>query len=396
MARHLRAAGHHVTFVASDAFGSSADDEEASVVRAHDLKSSGILRKVLRRGPMPTRGQGAATERAPSSLLTKVFVPDAHVVSWLPAAALAVRRTVTREEIDCVVTTGPPDSAHLAGLVLGSSRPAWLADFRDGWLFEPLREPFPTGLQKRLDATLERRVTLAADAITAATEPIAADLRRRYGVGAVTVSNGYDPSIGEEVVTVSLPALPTDRHLIIHTGALSGPRGRDPRPLFAALQRLGDEPSIGSQLTLVQVGPTFPADERLLGPLREKGLVLTLGVVPHASAIALQRRASALLLITSGDVSQSTGKLAEYLAARKPIIALAAGNEAARIVQETRTGVTVPPGDVDAIAAALRSAVTGELARAYAPRGLERYTYPGPAEAMAAVIEEAIARRATA
>lgn len=394
MARHLRAQGHRVTFVASDAFGTLPDDDANCVVRARDLKSAGFLRKAFRRGPMPPGGQGAVVERPSSALLTKVFVPDTHLVSWLPAAILAVRRLVVRGDVDCVVTTGPPDSAHLAGLAIGTRRPAWIADFRDGWTFEPLREPFPTAAQRRLDAALERLVVRRADAVAAVTEPISEDFRQRYGVDAVTVTNGYDVALNAEVAAAELPPLSADRRLIVHTGALSGVRGRDARPLLEALQRLAGEPDVASRLAFIQAGPTFPTDELLLAPLRELGLVQTLGIVSRASAIALQRRAAALLLITSADVSQSTGKLFEYLAAGRPILALAENNEAARIVQETNTGVTVPPGDVDAIAAALRSVVTGELVGGYAPRGVERYTYPAPAEAMAELVETAIRRRA--
>jgi glycosyltransferase involved in cell wall biosynthesis len=122
--------------------------------------------------------------------------------------------------------------------------------------------------------------------------------------------------------------------------------------------------------------------------------VQTLGAVPRATAIALQRKATALLLITSANAGESTGKLFEYLAAGRPILALARDNEAARIVQETNTGVTVPPGDVQAIGAALRSIAIGEFAPLFGPRGVERYTYPAPAEKMAELVERAIARRA--
>ncbi len=394
MARYLRDAGHRVTIIASDAFGSLPDDGERSVVRAHDLKSTGFLRKVLARGAMPAGGQGAAAERPPSTLLTKVFVPDAHVVSWLPAAVLAVRRLVGRGGVDCLVTTGPPDSVHLAGLALGSCRPAWLADFRDGWLFEPLREPFPTSVQRGLDAALERRVVQHADAVAAATEPIAEDFRHRYGVNAVTVTNGYDPALDPAAALATLPAIPSDRRLIVHTGALSGPRGRDARPLLEALRSVADEPRVGSRILLVQAGPTSASDEPLLSVLRERGMVCTLGVVPRPSAIALQRRAATLVLLTSDHVSQSTGKLYEYLAADRPILVLAAENEAARIVRETNTGVAVPPLDVALIATALRDIASGGFAPGYAPDGAERYVYPAPADAMEELVETAIRHRA--
>jgi glycosyltransferase involved in cell wall biosynthesis len=116
-------------------------------------------------------------------------------------------------------------------------------------------------------------------------------------------------------------------------------------------------------------------------------------MLDRAGAYALQRSADALVLITSRNTSEATSKLFEYLAAGRPIVALAENNEAERIIRETNTGVAVPPDDVDAITAALRRVVSGELAREYAARNLERFTYPGPAEAMAELIETAIRRR---
>ncbi len=122
-----------------------------------------------------------------------------------------------------------------------------------------------------------------------------------------------------------------------------------------------------------------------------------MGQLSRDAAAALQRDADVLLLLTSpGHASQATGKLFEYLTAGRPIIALASENEAARIVQETRTGVTVAPDDVEGIASALAAAAGGGLARSYDPRGLDPYIYPGPAEAVAELIEESLARRATA
>ena len=98
------------------------------------------------------------------------------------------------------------------------------------------------------------------------------------------------------------------------------------------------------------------------------------------------------MLLTSRDVCEATGKLFEYLAAGRPILALAAGNEAARIVQETGTGVTVDQDDVEGVAAAVAQAAHGELSRSYSPHGLDPYTYPSPAAQVADAVERSIAR----
>jgi glycosyltransferase involved in cell wall biosynthesis len=141
------------------------------------------------------------------------------------------------------------------------------------------------------------------------------------------------------------------------------------------------------------VGRLTTEERALIDELGVSDIVQHLGTLTRSDALALQRSADALLLLTSRNSSEATSKIFEYLAAGRPILALAEGNEAARIVRETNTGLTVPPDDVDEIAAALRQLAAGELQTTYAPRGLERFTYPGPAEVMANLVEEAIQRR---
>ncbi|MDP9285537.1 MAG: glycosyltransferase family 4 protein, partial [Actinomycetota bacterium] len=184
MARHLRRLGHEVTVVACDAWGRLPDDAELDVVRVGDLRSARPLRRLLRRGKLLVAGDEGTLEAPPTALLTKVFVPDMHVVTWLPGLLVALRRLVDRDAIDCLVTTSPPETAHVAGLMLGARRPAWIADFRDGWTFEPWRDPFPTSAQRTLDTWLERRVAQAAQVTIGATRPIAEDLARRLGARA--------------------------------------------------------------------------------------------------------------------------------------------------------------------------------------------------------------------
>jgi glycosyltransferase involved in cell wall biosynthesis len=401
MARHLRRLGNEVTVVTSAAFGQIRNpDEERHVRRAADLTAASWLRRLSKRGPLPPRSDAPASERTGAGTesplpegLRKIFVPDLYVATWVPQALRVAARAVKDQQIECVVTTSPYESAHLMGIALRRSGPAWVADFRDGWLFEPHRPRLPTAAQRALDERLERRVMRGADRVVTATRPIAEDCARRLGVGALHIANGFDPLRYPELPRAGLPAAGPDDVILAHTGTLSGVNNRDPRGLFAAMRRLRDqEPQLARRLRLVLAGRLDSDDMRLVADSRLDEQIDVLGERSHAESLALQRSASALVLIASHDGSEATGKLFEYLSAGRPIIALA-GAEVARIVSSTGTGVTVPGDDVEAIVAQLRRLLMGELRANYRPANLEPYVYPGPARRMSAVIEEALAAR---
>src|SRR5262245_15111102 len=162
LAPRLRSLGHEVRVLTTSLFGTLPDDP-GRVWRTGDLQAAGTLRRLLRRPPVDAAGGGAgAVPGPPPRYLTHGLVPDAHAITWLPYAALAARRALAGWPADVVVTNSPTDSTHLAPLLLGRRRPAWIADFEDVWRFEPLRGSWPTALQARLDDALERRVVGAA------------------------------------------------------------------------------------------------------------------------------------------------------------------------------------------------------------------------------------------
>lgn len=394
LAKYLRRRGYEVTILTTSLFGSLPDDAEQDVTRAADILAWRWVRRALRRPPIPPLGQAAGIDTPPSSLLMGALVPDPYVLTWLPSAAVAARRLARERPIDCVITTTPYESTHLVGPLLGSDRPAWIADFRDGWCFEPHRPRFPLVAQRRLDAWLEQRCVRSADAVVAVERSVVEDFASRIGVAVEYVPNGWDPELTQNTMLDGLPTSEPGTVEVVHTGSLSGPWGRDPGPLLGAVQRLRETDARTAQrLRIVLAGRLRRKDSELLRAARLEPQVRYVGELPRAAALALQRRAAALVLITSHRRSEAPGKLFEYLGAGRPILVLGVGNDGAAIVEETRTGRCVPPHDIDAIAAGLQAAVSGDLVANYDPVGVERYMYPAPAEAMERVIETAIERR---
>jgi glycosyltransferase involved in cell wall biosynthesis len=401
MSRWLRRLGHEVTVLTTRAFGTLPDDAEGTE-RAFDLAASPALRRLLRRPPVsnPTDGEPQMGEGAPPAVVADLMVPDAHALGWNPVAALAARRLVRQRQIDCVITSSPPNSTHLIPLALGRRRPAWIADFRDGWGFEPLRGPWPLPGQTRLDGWLERKVAAKADLAIGVTHPIADDLAGRLGIESACISNAWDPDLEDAVADAAAPELDLGVVNVVHAGKLyvEGSNRRDPGPLGPALRLLLERrPDAAQRLRILVAGPLDPVEERYLSELDPANMIRHVGHLPHDSMVALQRQADALLLVTAPTlVSLATGKLFEYLAAGRPIIALAHGNEAARIVEETGTGVTVRMDDTEGLARAFEAALDGDPPERYSPHDLDRYVYPAPARRVAELVERAIDERARA
>ena len=389
MDRWLRELGHEVTVLTTSAYGELPDDGER-VVRTADAQ--------LWRARMHGEQQIGAlfdsdTYSGRPHPLSRLIVPEPLALAWAPFARRAALRLSRERSFDAVITSSPPESVHAIGRALKHRRHLpWVADIRDAWNFEPLRPQFPTAAQRRLDRALERRWLGDADVVVGVSRPAVDDLRDRLGIGAELIPNGWDPAAAPAAGASSGVELDPDRTSLVYTGRF-GSFGRDPSALVEALGRLAREsPELAAKLELVVAGPLTETESALLGTDVSPARIVIAGSLERPRALALQREADALVLIAQPARSQLLNiKVFEYLAAGRPILALAAGTDAGRIVAEVG-GESVRADDPIAIAAALAAAAGGSLDPP-APEAAEPYTYPAPAARLAEAAERAIAAR---
>jgi glycosyltransferase involved in cell wall biosynthesis len=276
------------------------------------------------------------------------LVPDENV-PWLLTAVPAAVRIVRREQIDVLLTTSPPASVHLLGaLVKRLTGVRWIADVRDSLLAKEDRaiERRAARAKELLQQRVGRLVARSADGVVAVTETIASELRSfnpRLRLAVIPNGCDFDDFVG-------LPYTPSPRLRLTHAGSFLGKR--DPRPVLRALKLLPDE------VQLRFVGDFRPAD-------REFALSLNLGdrlelrpYAPRSEVLAAERDSEMLLLLLPEIGARGrdipSGKLYEYLAARRPILAcVPPDGSAAALINEAGAGTVVPPDDTDAIAAAL-------------------------------------------
>jgi glycosyltransferase involved in cell wall biosynthesis len=291
---------------------------------------------------------GLARLRRRGSLFgRRLLVPD-EAVAWVLTAVPAAIRLVRKESIDVIVTTSPPNSNQLVGAAAQKMTGVrWVADLRDPLFAHPHRD-----VQRRIVRLKEQTqqivasvVARRADAVVCVSEAIAGEMTRLGTRGSVAViANGADFDDYE-----GLAYTRSDRFRITHAGSFFG--NRDPKPFLSALARVGG------------VSARFVGDFR--GADRDWALDQGLGdrvefipFVPHRRSLELQRDSEVLLLLIPDSGGRGrhilSGKVFEYLAAERPILALVPPDgAAAQLVREIGGNRIVAPDDIDGIEEAL-------------------------------------------
>jgi glycosyltransferase involved in cell wall biosynthesis len=384
LTKYLSLLGQRVTVLTSRFSGDGPIEGAEAVIRTPDLLASSLNWRQRR----DRSASGMAAVASPPSPVESVVVPDVSVVSWVPLALKAARGL----DPDCMITTSPPQSAHLVGLGFAWHGIPWIAELRDGWRFDRPRGDWPLKAQRALDSRLEAKVVRRADAVVAVTRPIAEDLERRYSRPVALITNGFDP---DEVSGGADDSL-VDQELfsLVHTGSM-GFTGASARHLVEALRLLAREaPEVASGLEVVFAGLLSTDEATLLGSSDLAGIVRCVGSLERPDVLRLQRAGDALLIVTEGSKrpSVATGKLFEYLAAGRPILVLGEETEAARIVRETGTGVSTSATDARRIADAIaRLVVSPPPPRDNA--AVQTYAYPEIAARYLELIEQVVDQR---
>ncbi|PMP86751.1 MAG: glycosyl transferase [Roseiflexus castenholzii] len=357
--RYLPQYGYHPTVLTTSSYGTLVDDEQRLIFRAPDAMDVGrwLARRFQRARPA-TSGARQSPILTPDSPLSRtlehILIPDIHI-GWLPGAVLRGMQVLRAGTFRAIFSSAPPPSAHLTALALKRlSGLPWVADFRDGWTFEP---PDPTLLRSvarmRIERALEEAVVRHADQIVTVNQVLADDLKRRFPTTSVTViSNGY-----EAVDFATLERAPKqDMFEIVYTGRLGGSEhGRSINALMQALSQLQTKSHpLASHWRFILAGSLTNSEHALLEQSGFGEQICCLGDIPHRIALQHQVNATILLLITSPSVtSVTTSKLFEYLASGRPILALTGRSAAAALIEEFNAGIVVAPDDVDGICRAL-------------------------------------------
>jgi len=333
-----------------------------------------------------------------------LFLPDARV-GWVRHAVRAGKVLSESPGFDAIVSTGPPHSAHLIGQKLArlTGKP-WIADLRDAWPDPAYQHMLPaSSWALKRDTRLRQRALGSSHARIAVTKDLAFHMEGALKAPFEVIRNGFDP---EDIARVKekprsawssmeKAGSQVDDFLVVHTGNLSP--ARDPEPLWTAL-RQASKTNAWPRLRLVFVGKVDPGiHEKALSILGHR--VTHVPYVPHDEAIAWMLVASVLLLPINrvmGSAGIVTGKIYEYLASGRPILALGEpGGEADNLLTEAGAGSLLDYEDAEAVEQAIGQAYAawerGEAVSGASPERLASYSRKSQAAALASLLDRVVA-----
>lgn len=278
------------------------------------------------------------------------FIPDSRK-GWNDFAYKKAVKVLEKENIDTVITTSPPHSTQLVGLKLKETlNIKWIADLRDPWTdIYYYKSMLHTKWAKRKDLNYEKAVIEKSDKLVVVSDSIKQLLINKSNLIQESkihvIPNGFD----EEDFSVS-STNKNNKFLLSYVGTIT----KD-YPLH----------SIKKSITNLNINLEFTgkADHPTKHLLNE--IAGFNNHLKHKESINLLLASDMLLLVIPKIANNKgilTGKLFEYLGARKPILCIGpTDGDAAKIIQECKAGKTFDYSDENGIYEFIETCMSNEF-----------------------------------
>ncbi len=284
-------------------------------------------------------------------------IPD-QAVGWVPFAIKAGVSYAKKHKINAILSSSLPSSSHLAAYWIKKyTGLPWVADFRDLWTQNPFVEIH--GIRAKIENWMERSVVETADFITGINPQLINQLISKYPMKkdkAKSIYTGFDP---DDFFNLPPPRF-QDKVIFTYIGSLYGRRKAD--YFLEALARL--DPTIRNKIEVNFIGRNNSARVKAQEYDLEN-IVKFMDEIPRPEALKKAAESNVLLLFIGrgrGEEDILTGKIFEYLALHRHILAMIPPKGAAKDLLEKNGNCTIVPyDDVSAIKCALERIITGQI-----------------------------------
>jgi len=322
---------------------------DLTVLKTQITEPYDIYRKIMGKKKTETVNQGFLSEGKENTLMQSAmiwvrgnfFIPDARKF-WIKPSISYLSDYVKQHKIDAVISTGPPHSMHLIAMGLKQKfKLPWIADFRDPWtqidFYSQLKlSSWADNKHKKL----EREVLTIANKVVTVSPTCGTDLEKLGNRKVDVITNGFDTD--DFIFDKDLKIL--DGFLFHHIGALN--KDRNPYTLWKVLGDLSKEHAdLKRDLIIKFTGKT---DVIAFEGLKQNGILdnaQKTDYLPHSEVVKLMAQSPILLLPLNNTPNNGgvlSGKLFEYLAAKRPIFGIGLPDaDAAAILKSTQAGIMV-------------------------------------------------------
>ncbi|MAC87152.1 MAG: glycosyl transferase family 1 [Gammaproteobacteria bacterium] len=265
------------------------------------------------------------------------FIPDARKF-WIQPSVNFLSNYLEKNYIDAIITTGPPHSMHIIGLELKKKLGIkWISDFRDPWTEIDYFQQLPlTKKATKKHQDLEQEVLINSDMVVVVGETMKEKfLKHTKRIEVLT--NGFD------TIETSLTQELDEKFSITHVGLMNS--DRNPTILWEVLNEISNtNPSFKNDLRIKLIGKI---DDAVIQDLEvfDHNTIETIPYLDHKD-ISKYQASSQVLLLSINEVPSAkgiiTGKIFEYLQAKRPILAIGPEDgDAAMILKNTNAGIIV-------------------------------------------------------
>ncbi len=266
------------------------------------------------------------------------FIPDARKF-WIKTSVRFLSEYLNNHKVDVIITTGPPHSLHLIGMELKKRFPIkWVSDFRDPWTDIDYFHQLPlTEKTIKKHKELEKKVLQQSDTVIVIGETMKEEFDK-FNKNIHVISNGFDGDIAASEKELD------KKFSITHIGLMNA--DRNPKILWEVLSEIKNENSeFAKDLEIKLIGEVAKEVKNYIADLKLEKNTKYITYVPHQKVIAYQKMAQVLLLAVNNVASAKgiiTGKIFEYLQAKRPIVAIAPKDgDLAEIISKTNSGFVV-------------------------------------------------------
>ncbi len=296
-------------------------------------------KKNIKQSDFVTTGNKSVFQMISTWIRGNFFIPDARIF-WVNPSVSFLTEIIRSNQIDKIITTGPPHSIHLIGLRLKKKNPLlkWVADFRDPWTEWDLLDTLSlTNVARTIHEKQERNVLRTADRVITIAPYHVNRLEMISGRKVDLITNGFDQDDFNNI-----PRTRTDKFTIRHVGIVDDLR--DPRPVMEAIKELCQgTPELVNKIRIEFIGSVNSTFREFV----ERDIVLSkitrfVTQMPHSQLLLLYGQTDLQLLVlayTAIAPGNLPGKFFEYLASGNAILAVGPiEGDAAQVLRKTKAG----------------------------------------------------------